>query len=46
MPVTNTGLLASELAYVQTSEICFLKVSYASELGMTMAMSVANPACR
>lgn len=46
MPVSGSGILASELAYVRTSEICFLQVSYASELGMTMAMSVANPACR
>jgi hypothetical protein len=46
MPVWNTGILQSELAYVQTSEICFFQLSYASELGMKMAMSVANPACR
>ena len=45
MPVWNTGILQSELAYVQTSEICFFKVSYQSELGMKMTMSVANPAC-
>jgi hypothetical protein len=45
MPVWNTGILQSELAYVQTSEICSFKVSYASELGMKMTMSVANPAC-
>jgi hypothetical protein len=45
MPVTNTGILASELSYVQTAGICYLSVSYLSELGMKMAMSVANPAC-
>jgi hypothetical protein len=45
MPVWNTGILRSELAYVSTSEICYLSVSYVSELGMKMNMSVANPAC-
>jgi hypothetical protein len=45
MPVWNTGILSSELAYVQTSEICYLSVSYVSELGMKMNMSVANPDC-
>lgn len=46
MPVGDSGLLQSELAYVQTSEICYLEVGYATELGMAMTMSVANPACR
>ncbi len=46
MPVGGSGLVPSELAYVQTSEICYLEVGYASELGMPMTMSVANPGCR
>jgi hypothetical protein len=45
MPVANAGILSSELAYVTTSGICYLSVSYLSELGMKMTMSVANPAC-
>ena len=45
MPVANTGILMSELAYVQTSEICFVQVSYETELGMKMTTQVANPAC-
>jgi len=46
MPVWNTGLLDTELAYVQTSEICFFQVSYETDLGMKMTTSVTNPACR
>lgn len=46
MPVGGTGILDSELAYVRTSGICYVSVRYGSELGMTMTMSVANPACR
>ncbi len=45
MPVGSTGILQSELAYVQTSEICYVALSYQSELGMKMTMQVANPAC-
>jgi len=45
IPVWNTGILKSELAYVQSSEICYLSVSYVSELGMKMTMSVANSSC-
>ena len=32
VPVWNTGILQSELSYVSTSEICYLSVSYVSEL--------------
>jgi len=45
MPVGNAGITRSELAYVQTSEICYVAVSYRSELGMKMTMSAVNPAC-
>jgi hypothetical protein len=45
MPVANTGILQSELAYVQTSEICYLALTYTTELGMKMTMSAVNPAC-
>lgn len=46
MPVDSAGILDSELAYVRTSGICYVSVRYTSELGMTMTMAVANPACR
>jgi hypothetical protein len=45
IPVGGTGILQSELAYVSSSEICYVAVSYVSELGMQMTMSVANPSC-
>ena len=45
LPIANTGILRSELAYIQSSEICYVQVSYASSLGMKMTMSVSNPAC-
>lgn len=45
MPVWNTGILQSELAYLGTSEICYVAVSFPSQLGMKMTTSATNPAC-
>ena len=45
MPVTNSGILRSELSYITTSKLCFLAVSYTSELGMKMTSQVKNPSC-
>ncbi|HTL35124.1 MAG TPA: hypothetical protein VL326_18475, partial [Kofleriaceae bacterium] len=45
MPVAHTGILASELAYISTSEICYLAISYPTALGMKMTMSAVNPSC-
>lgn len=45
MPVAHTGILASELAYISTSEICYLAISYPTALGIKMTMSVTNPSC-
>lgn len=45
MPVTGTGLVRSELAYISTAELCYFAVSYRSELGMKMTGQVINPGC-
>jgi hypothetical protein len=45
MPVWNTGITQHELTYVQTSEICYLALTYTSELGMKMTTRATNPAC-
>ena len=43
--VANTGIADYELAYFSTQNICYLAVSYDSELGMRMTNQVTNPAC-
>lgn len=45
MPITNTGLVRNELSYISTSNLCYLAVSYTSELGMKMTSQVTNPVC-
>lgn len=45
MPVTNTGILWQELSYISTANVCYVAVSYTSELGMKMTNQVTNPAC-
>jgi hypothetical protein len=45
MDLTGGGLLRSELAYVSTAEICYVAVSYTSELGMKMTNQAQNDAC-
>jgi hypothetical protein len=45
MPLTNTGLVRNELSYITSSKLCYLAVSYTSELGMKMTSQVKNPSC-
>lgn len=45
MPVARTGIASYELAYFTTQNICYIAVSYESELGMRMTSQVTNPAC-
>ncbi len=45
MPVANTGIVRNELSYITTSKLCYLAVSYTSELGMKMTSQVKNPSC-
>jgi hypothetical protein len=45
MPLANTGLLRNELSYISTSSLCYVAVTYASELGVKLTSQVQNPAC-
>lgn len=45
MPIANTGLVRNELSYISTGKLCYIAVSYTSELGMKMTNQVKNPAC-
>jgi hypothetical protein len=45
MPVKGSGIIDRELAHISTSRLCYLAVTYRSELGMTMTSQLANPAC-
>jgi hypothetical protein len=45
MPVANTGIADYELAYFTTQNICYIAVSYESELGMRMTNQLTNPDC-
>jgi hypothetical protein len=45
MPVKNTGILPSELAYISTAELCYVAVTYTSSLGMKLTSQVQNPGC-
>ena len=45
MPITNSGILRNELSYITSSDLCYLAVSYTSELGMKMTSQVKNPGC-
>ncbi len=45
MPVAGSGLLRNELSYITTSRLCYVSVSYTSELGMKMTGQVRNPGC-
>lgn len=43
--VAKTGLSDRELAYFTTQNICYVAVSYESELGMRMTNQLSNPDC-
>ena len=43
--VANSGLADYELAYFTTQNICYVAVSYESELGMRMTNQTTNPNC-
>ena len=43
--VANTGIADYELAYFTTQNICYVAVSYESELGMRMTNQLTNPDC-
>ncbi len=45
LPFASAGVLASELASLSTSQICYVAASYESDLGMTMTVHAKNPAC-
>jgi hypothetical protein len=45
MPVANTGIADYELAYFTTQNICYIAVSYESELGMRMTNQLTNTDC-
>lgn len=45
MPVAGTGLVRNELSYITTSRLCYIAVSYTSELGIKMTGQVKNPGC-
>ncbi|NVB77415.1 MAG: hypothetical protein HOV81_03390 [Kofleriaceae bacterium] len=45
MPFAAAGALYSEMASVDTSQICYVAASYESDLGMTMTVRAKNPAC-
>jgi hypothetical protein len=45
MPLAGSGLVRNELSYITTSKLCYLAVSYTSELGMKMTGQVTNPGC-
>jgi hypothetical protein len=45
MPIEGSGLTRHELAYITTSSLCYVAVSYQSELGMKMTSQTVNPSC-
>jgi hypothetical protein len=45
LSVANTGIADYELAYFTTQNICYVAVSYESELGMRMTNQLTNPDC-
>jgi hypothetical protein len=45
LDVTNTGILWSELAYFTTKNVCYIGVTYESQLGMKMTSELFNPGC-
>ncbi|HUS29265.1 MAG TPA: hypothetical protein VMZ53_12175 [Kofleriaceae bacterium] len=45
LDVTNTGLTWNELSYFTTANICYVGVSYESELGMKMTNALYNTGC-
>lgn len=45
MPIDGSGLVRGELAYVTTTRLCYVAVSYISELGMKMTSQTVNPGC-
>jgi len=45
LDITNTGILWSELAYFTTANICYVGVTYESQLGMKMTSELYNPGC-
>jgi hypothetical protein len=45
LSVVHTGIADYELAYFTTQNICYVAVSYESELGMRMTNQLTNPDC-
>lgn len=45
MPTKGSGMLYQELAYISTTDLCYVAVSYRSELGMRMTSQTTDPAC-
>jgi hypothetical protein len=45
LSVAHTGIADYELAYFTTQNICYVAVSYESELGMRMTNQLTNPDC-
>jgi hypothetical protein len=45
LDVRNTGILWNELSYFTTANICYVGVSYESELGMKMTNELYNKDC-
>lgn len=43
--VAGTGIADYELAYFGTQHICYIAISYDSELGMRMTNQLVNPGC-
>jgi len=45
MPVLGSGITRNELSYINTNRLCYVAVSYASDLGMKMTSQTVNPGC-
>lgn len=45
MSTKGAGMLYHELAYISSADLCYIAVSYQSELGMQMTSQTTNPAC-
>jgi hypothetical protein len=45
MTIDGADLLRNELSYITTSKVCYLAVSYTSELGMKITSQTVNPGC-
>lgn len=45
MTIDGAGILRNELSYITSSKICYVAVSYTSELGMKITSQTVNPGC-